>query len=406
MKCEAGLLSCNRTGIRFRSAGECIFALFLIAFCVLFTVVESKNGRLWTNDFRVYYEATNDFFAGNNPYKHAYGLPTGFFKYPPTTLYLFSPQHWMSFGTAQLVHLVLLSGSLIVSMSLMRNWINQFQLFGNKTISAGFSYLLFATVAIHLTRELHMGNVNLLLLLLFCMGIQAFITQKMLAVALFWSLMLLLKPILILVVIPLLIYRQWKAILIMAGMGLLFVLLPVAQVGWTGNLQLWQDWFSAIAAHGDYLVSFNSIGSLVHQFTGFSSEWLFSILFVAFLTALMLREQLKGISSASNTVVWACVFSAAVPNFFVTDTEHFLLSMPLIYLLIMQLAERRKWYWWAAFVIGMLLFSFNSSDLLGPDLTDIIFNYGFLGMGNLVFIGLFLWLKPKPVQLQRIESAG
>ena len=387
------------------TTGEWGFTLFLVAFCVLFTIVESINGRLWTNDLRVYYEATNDFFAGNNPYQHAYGLRTGFFKYPPTTLYLFGPQAWMSFGTAQLIHLIMLSGSLIVSMAVIRNWVNQFQLFGNKRVSVGFSYLLFATVAIHLTRELHMGNVNLLLLLLFCLGIQAFLTKKMLAFTLFWSIMLILKPILILVVIPLMIYKQWKVVFMMAGSGLLLALLPIIQVGWGGNVQLWQDWFAAIAAHGEYLTSFNSIGSLVHQFTGFSSDWLFSILFLAFLVTLMVRERLKGMISVSNTVVWACVLSAAVPNFFVTDTEHFLLSMPLIYILITHLSEHKKWYLWSVFALGMLLFSFNSSDLLGSDLTDIVFNYGFLGMGNLLFIGLFLWLKPKPIELTESVSS-
>jgi hypothetical protein len=171
-------------------------------------------------------------------------------------------------------------------------------------------------------------------------------------------------------------------------------------------VQLWQDWFSAIAAHGEYLTSFNSIGSLVRQFTGFSSDWLFSVLFLIFLVTLMVRERLKGITSVSNTVVWACVLSAAVPNFFVTDTEHFLLSMPLIYLLIMQLVQQKKWVWWSVFVFGILLFSFNSSDLLGSDLTDIVFNYGFLGMGNLVFISLFLGLKSKPIELTESVSSN
>lgn len=406
MKCAEGCFPKKQTAIRFRVTGECVFTLFLMAFCALFILVESNNGRLWTNDFRVYFEATNDFFAGNNPYEHAYGLDTGFFKYPPLTLYLFTPQTWMSFGTAQLIHLLLLSVALIASMSLIRDWINRFRLFGDKPLSVGFSYLLFATVAIHLTRELHMGNVNLLLLLLFCLGIQAFLTKKMLAFALFWSLMLLLKPILILVVIPLMIYSQWKVVFMMVGIGVVFALLPVIQVGWSGNLQLWQDWFSAVAAHGEYLTSFNTIGSLVHQFTGFSSEWLFSMLLLGFLVLLMVRERLKGINSVSNAVVWACVLSAVIPNFFVTDTEHFLLSIPLIYLLIMQLVTQGKWYWWSLFAAGMLLFSFNSSDLLGSDLTDIVFNYGFLGMGNLVFIGLFLWLKPRPIQAPVSELAG
>ena len=43
------------------------FWFFVIAFIALFTFVEFNNGKLWTNDFKVYYLATIDFFKGNDP---------------------------------------------------------------------------------------------------------------------------------------------------------------------------------------------------------------------------------------------------------------------------------------------------------------------------------------------------
>ena len=56
------------------------FAGLIIAFFSLFTIVELNHDKLWTNDFRVYFDATIDYFNGNNPYVKNYGLDTGYFK--------------------------------------------------------------------------------------------------------------------------------------------------------------------------------------------------------------------------------------------------------------------------------------------------------------------------------------
>ena len=52
------------------------FALFIVSFFGLFVVVELNNEKLWTNDFRVYFDATIDYFNGKNPYVKNYGLDT------------------------------------------------------------------------------------------------------------------------------------------------------------------------------------------------------------------------------------------------------------------------------------------------------------------------------------------
>lgn len=373
--------------------GEWIFTGFLLFFCALFTFVEWNNGKLWTNDFRVYYDATRDFFAGNNPYVHSYGLSTGYFKYPPFTLYLFSPAVIIPYWLAQFIHLTLLAFSLIVSMITIRQLTDRFLSDSVKRMPVGMLYLTFLAVAIHLVRELHMGNVNLMLLILFCLGLRSFLNNKPFQIAIFWSVMLILKPIMILVVLPLVLHQGWKIIIWMAAFGVFFLLFPVLHVGLNGNVALWKDWFKAISAHGDYLTSFNSIGTMVKMATGFSASWAVALFCLLGLLLLMLRDRLKSGTSLQQVLIWSVVLAAFVPNFFVTDTEHFLLSLPLIYLLLNALRENGRWYHIVIFCLAMLCFSFDSTDLLGKELSDIVYNYGFLGIGNLLFIIDFLLLR-------------
>ncbi|MDR0802768.1 glycosyltransferase 87 family protein [Fluviicola sp.] len=355
--------------------------------------MESLNGRLWTNDFRVYYDATHDFFAGNNPYKHNYGLDTGHFKYPPFTLYLFSPQLLFSFKTGQIIHILLSSFAFMYSVMNMRMLTERFPLFGSRKVSYGMLYLLFACVVIHITREMHLGNINLLLLLFFNLGLRALLNNKEIPLVIYWSLMIVLKPIMILVLLPLIFNKRVKTIMLMTSLGIFFFLVPAFHLGFKENWILWTDWFKSIAAHGEYLTSFNTVGSLVSIHTGFPAGWLVSLLCLLLLATLMVNDIYRLKKTASEiSLIWSVIFAAFIPNFFITDTEHFLLSLPLIWLLFAALINRGKWYHWAGFFTGMLLFSFNSSDLLG-NLSDFVFDHGFLGLGNLVFITTFLMVR-------------
>jgi hypothetical protein len=383
------------TGI---TRAEWIFTLFLVAFCTLFAFVEMNNGRLWTNDFRVYYEATRDFFAGNNPYAHNYGLDTGHFKYTPFTLYLFSPLTAVSFGVGQCIHSILLTFSLIYSVLNIRKLLENFPVLGARKVPSGMLYLAFACVAIHVTRELHLGNVNLVLLLLFNLGLRSALHKKDLPVAVWWSLMIVLKPIMIFVLLPLLVTKRWKIIGITAGFGIFFFIFPAIHVGFKFNWILWQDWFKAISAHGEYLTSNNSIATLVKIHTGFPAAWIVPLICLLVLISLMMNDVFRLKKSKTETLfVWSAIFSAFIPIFFTTDTEHFLLSLPLIWLLFGGLLNHGNWIHWMGFGIGMLLFSFNSPDLLGP-LSDFVSDKGLLGIGNGLFIITFLnirWKKRK-----------
>lgn len=374
-----------------------VFLSFLLLFSALFVLVEFTNGKLWTNDFRVYYEATRDFFGGNNPYVSNYGLDTGFFKYPPFTLFLFWFPSLFSYGVAQMIHLLVLVASLLVSIPLLSQMSSSFfpsQTTKNRTWILYFS---FASVATHVVREFHMGNVNLILLALAVSGLLFLKKQQEIWTVFAWGLMVILKPIVVLAFIPLVFFGKWRMSFLLAGLGVFFFLFPALFIGFKACFELWNNWFLAISEHGEYIVSENALKYYASYYFGFQSSWGLSLLFLFLLIGLMGYDRYKNGISFDRLYAWVAVFLAFTPNFFVTDTEHFLLSLPLFVLLIYSLLQEKNVYYWCVFALAFFGFSLNINDLWGHSISNVFDQIGVLGLGNLLFIALFLFvfLKPK-----------
>ena len=363
----------------------------VVSFSLLFIFVELNNEKLYTNDFLVYFEATNDYYNGNNPYEHAYGLGTGFFKYAPTTLLFFVPFLLLSFGKMKFVHLFVLMCSLAISLPLWKRLLESSLGVVKKQFL--FLFLSFLVITIHVTRELHLGNVNLVLLFLFVLGAFFSNKERLLLSTVFWAVMIVLKPIMILVCVPMLFLGKWKEILYLIAFGVMSFLLPILFFGWTENLNLWFGWFGALSSHGEYLTSPQSLQYLVHTYFGLKPSWLYSFIGLGLLI-LFLVVRMKGKQvSKLNYLFFLALFMAFTPNFFITDSQHFLLSIPLVMFLLYRAFQTHNWKYWMLFSLGMLLFSFDSMDLWGRDLSNWFTQIGILGLGNLVFIvsSLYVW---------------
>lgn len=379
------------------------FGIFFILFVALMEFVEIKNHKFWTNDFEVYYGATKDYFSGNNSYIKNYGLDTGFFKYPPTTLYFFGLAILFKYFFAQIIHILILSISFLISIFLLKKVIFIDSEKSQKS-TFGIYFLGFVFIVIHMAREFHMGNVNLILLGLFSLGLWYLKQHKQLHVAIFWSIMVVLKPIVILAFIPLFFLKQWKTMLYMILLGLIFLAIPIAFSGWTGNRILWKDWFASVAKHGEYLSSENSLTYLTEFYLKIKSAWIPSLIGLVVLVSAMLISIVKGRKTNRDIIIWSIVLLAFTPNFFVTDTEHFVLSLPLLLLLIFELNQSKKSLYWIMFILLIIPFSLNSNDILGRSISDFIDEIGLMGISNMGFICLFLFLYFKQNPQKEVGS--
>lgn len=378
-----------------KSRSYIYFAFFLLLFFALMITVEVNNGKFWTNDLKVYHAASVDYISGLSPYEHAYGLSTGYFKYPPTTLLFFFPLAILPFFLAQLLHSFVLLAACFMSIILIRNQV--FFEVENSKKKNGILYLLFIFIGVHVVREVHLGNLNLVLLLLFMLGIFAFKKEKNQLFIFCWSLMIIIKPIVIIAFIPIGIFTMWKEIGWMIAFGITYFFLPILFSG-SGFIELWNDWFVAVSDHGNYIVSENSLTYLANYYFDIQSNWLPSLFALGFLLSCMLFEKKIPYLKTERFVAWSSIFLAFTPNFFVTDTEHFLLSLPMIALLFMKIRDLKVWYFWIPFCLLMIGYSLKSNDLWGSYLGGLFTEFGILGIANLTLISYYIILRRLPTQ--------
>jgi hypothetical protein len=366
------------------------FALFILLFVGLMTFVEIRNGKFWTNDLFVYVNASLDYFAGNTPYEKAYGLTSGLFKYPPTSIYFLWPMKMAGYFTIQLIHVLLSLLSFLIVMFVLHENLKASMINTKEKNYAWLLWLSFVFVAIHLVREFHMGNINLQLLALFALGWNALKTDRNNQTTILFSIVILFKPFMLLLIFPL--FRShWKVIMRMAFIGLLFFLFPLVFNGISNGMNLWSEWFVAVLRHGDYQVNHDSLSSLMTFYTGFKNEWLPALIFGSMVLLVLFLDLFKTHRIAISD--WMCVLLALTPNLFKTDTQHFMFTLPLFFLLIESLLKRRNTILWIFFGLLMAGFSLNSNDLLGKKLGEAVTNSGILGLANLGLVILFIFLK-------------
>jgi prepilin signal peptidase PulO-like enzyme (type II secretory pathway) len=94
----------------------------------------------------------------------------------------------------------------------------------------------------------------------------------------------------------------------------------------------------------------------------------------------------------TNFIIGYFTLLAIVPNLLLTDTEHFLFSLPLIILLLNYLSITKNYFEIGAFVLIIFLYAGNSVDLLGHKLSDQLDKMGTLGISNLLIIGYIVYV--------------
>lgn len=375
------------------------FSIILLSVAALFLLLEAVNGRLWLNDFRVYYEASGALLRGDAPYGVAHGLSSGFFKYAPVLGFLYAPLAMLPYPLAAAVQFALIvlafNGALLKADHIIRVWALPL-----KAASYLPLFLCLLITGAHLHRELHLGNINTLLLLLLMAGLQALLVGRRQLAGLLWGLAILTKPHFIVLVPWLMLRSEWQVLrwaLVSIALG---IFLPLPFIGFAEWKELHAAWINAMASHNAALVytgggerqMIDTAYSFAHRaFFGKVLGWRTAATVIMVLAmvalamgALVLRNRLKEMPGqrTMNLLSEAFLILALVPSLTVTDTNHFLFAMPLILLVVHRLVPKPapRWLWLAAIPI-LLAHGGNWSDALGP-LSDTLTHFGVLGMAN------------------------
>lgn len=351
------------------------------------------NGRFWASDFRVYWSAARGLLDGGPVYGVAFGEDTGFYKYAPVVALAFVPAAWLPFPVAAAAH-VLLSGLLLIPilLGLERTLMRHVHgLHPPRILLRAVVALL--CVAVLLARELHLGNINLWLVLGFVLATEAMQDGDDGRAGALLGLVVLVKPYLLLVLVPPVAMRRWKLLAVAAATGLAGLALPFLVLGVSAAWHLHMEWVGAMRAHAGYLSSPDTFRSLLQQaMPGGLPAW--SGIAAAALVAAALfiaGRKARTTSAAFGTgggILPMFTALALVPHLVITDQEHFLFSLPLLCCTLGWLARDTRAWRIAAFTGAMVLFATRSSDLWGPAMEAWLSGRGALGLGNLLLVAL------------------
>lgn len=400
------------------------FSIILLVVAGLLVALEVINGRFWLNDFRVYYDAANALLQGDALYGVAHGLDSGYFKYAPFMAMLYVPLALLPYSIAAGIHYALIVcafiGSVVLADRLVRTHVFAGKPAGNVPL-----FLTLLVVVVHLHRELHLGNINVLLVWLLLIGLDRLLSGRVGAAGMLIGLAMLAKPHFV-VLLPLLLMRGhtgavWNAL----ATALAGLLLPILFIGHSASMAFNHEWLGEMAKHNASLIytggeAYNSVDtvySFLHRavlkyfvMTPNTLEALAIISCIAVAIGALVawnlkRERTLG-GSPGHTVFEYFLLLALVPSITLTDTNHFLFSMPLVMLLMHHLVPRADPKWLIVVALPFLLaYGGNWADALG-DLSDRIVHYGVLGIANLglILAGTFLLLRRSNLSTTKASS--
>jgi hypothetical protein len=383
-----------------------VFVLFSLSFFILIFTLENINGRFWLNDFKVYYLAAKALLAGNQVYGTVFGLDTGYYKYSPFILLLYTPFTLISFYVASVIQYALIAFSTVVSMLVIQYILSNF-LFDsqnprkNRVLSLGI-----LCVVGHLVRELHMGNVNMIVVLLLSMGLLFTLKNKSILAGICIGVAIMIKPYFLLLLLPLLLYKKIKTMLSIGAVLTCTVLISFVVFGFSEGISLHQQWIASMVQHNTYITSNQNIQSIIAYYSNSAISnsvqyYVMLVIVMAYLgffyytSKLGKKWQLSEKVERTSFIVGYFMMFAIIPNILLTDTEHFIFSLPLILFLLNYLAVTKNYVAIGGFVVLIFLFSCNSPDIVGSVLFNKFDRMGLIGISNLMLIGVSVYLALK-----------
>ena len=378
------------------------FTVFVLILCLLNLIINNINGRFYVSDFKVFYLAAKNLLAGEKVYMIAFGLDSGLYKYSPMTLLFFLPYTFFSFKAAAIIHLVILSFcywySYLLTRKILSNWF-----FPAVKCEGWLLSLAVICTLIFLVKELYLGNINILLILLCLMALNDILLGKQRTGGILLGIVLLAKPFFLILILPLALRKKFRMLVAIAVTLSAGFIIPFFFLGFQRSLMLHMDWMKTILRHGSNYPSMNSIDYLLHYylFSDLAGYVQYLIIITAgilagwFVMINIRREKIeneaKGLEERNFIIEWFLLLSL-IPDVMKTDTEHFLASIPIITFIIYYIAVSRRFWLIPVMVILIFFYGGNSQDALGRDLSYRLFSMGLIGISNLLLILMTLLL--------------
>ena len=384
-----------------------LFTIVFAAIALLLFVVEQINGRFWLNDLRVYYGAGEALLKGEPLYGVAHGLDSGVFKYAPMLALVYALFALLPYSIAASIQYLLITVAFVDGLRRIDRMV-RVNLLSGKAQAYLPLFLIALACIVHLHRELHLGNINMMLLWLLLVTLEQLQRGRAGLGGLLLGAAILAKPHFLLLVPLLVLHAKWRTlgaacITLLAG-----IVLPALVLGWADNWQVHGAWLGEMAKHnaaliytgGDDYRAVNTIYSFAHRAllkhvvsaSAVEAYALLGLIAGAFAVFVWWNKERK---APQAFTVEFLVLVALVPSLTLTDTEHFLFALPLVAYVVHRLVPKAEPRWLPFLAVPLLLaYGGNFEDALGS-FSDVLIHHGVLGIGSfgLIVLSILVWSR-------------
>ncbi len=374
-----------------------LFSLILVGVgCLIFMLLEIKNNRFWLADFEVYYKAAGRILHGENLYRIA-ADDFYIFKYSPASAIFFIPFTVVPFFAAKIIYWIMLTAAIVFGFVLSIKLIaKRFDLLPAKKIN--LVVLLGALIlAVHFQRELHLGQVNHLLLVFYLLSALLFIRKKPVASSAILAMSVFIKPFAFIFIPYFLVKKNFRAVFWFVVFSLVIFLLPLIfygpskfldqNLGWLTEMKIElnnkQDVlqlanhtiFSVIARYSPLrLINFTDDITKIYQFV--------LLICIALMVLWFIRR--GKINPAGGTPEFALLISL-IPLLSFTSQNAFGFTELLVFLLLFHF-NKLSFVEKIMSITGFLCIGGNIHDLWGNKLSGSINDLSLISIGTIVLL--------------------
>jgi len=361
---------------------------------LLFLFAEIWNGRFWLSDFEVYYKSAIRILQGQNLYRiEADGFYL--FKYSPVSAVFFIPFAILPFGIAKIAYWLFYSFIMLTSIHMAINLATPNRMDEKPARINSLVLLTGLILMVHFLRELHLGQVNFILLILYILMCRCLITGKPGAFGLFLSVSLFIKPF-GLIFLPYLLYKgKWKEIAFVVLYTLILAIVPLIfyrsldltvnqYVAWFNELitELVNKQEFAIPANQtifSVIVRYACLGDVLRTPLLF---FVFQSIILVMLAVLVIILIHRGKEVANPEILEMIFLMGLIPLLAFSGENSFGLFLPAVVLILYSFRDLPAPMKILA-ILGFLFLGGNIYDLWGPGLSSWIDKVSLISIGSM-----------------------
>lgn len=370
----------------------------------MFLLLEVYNGRFWQSDFTVYYKSAIRILHGEN----LYGIVEDghyVFKYSPFSAVIFIPFTFLPLFIAKYIYWFFYTGIIIIGFYISVKLASRSKYFSarviNNTILLGSLILV-----VHFQRELHLGQVNQLLLVLYLLIAITTIKNKPFLSGALLAVSILIKPFGLIFVPYFIVKHKFKELLSLTVFAVIFFFVPLIFYPFKDFLSQNALWFNELVIElgnkqSMLLPANHTIFSVVARFTPISYMTL-TPLFVKIYQAIILTIIgvsillfiRKGRGIKNNSIAEIGLLISIIPLLSFTSQNAFGFVELIVFILLINFS-RFSIIDKVLCIVGFVFLGGNFNDLWGSQLSGLFNDISLVSIGTILLIVVLFKMRFK-----------